>query len=304
MLLVSKAEGVGLTAALVAGTSTRRLRAPFVLSRIDASGTLTAHAPMAATVGSFTDDDHDDIAVITKFFAEHEDFRLFLVPATDEARLSSTLALESQTLSADVDWTRATIAGLDLENDGTDEVVLLGPTRDGSAGRMQVARATFAGSSRFVFELDALVPIEPAVCHDPAELEPCGVVVADLDGDGQNDLAGLGRVGGGAGALAVWYGGAGVLSAAALLPSTKELPLTSLATVRIGKRAQLVALAGSSVVWIDVVERALSIRPEPALDDVFGARIGAGDLDADGVDDLVVGSASGVAAFRGLTRSE
>ncbi len=148
LLVVSKQIGGEATSlAILPGSGDRQLLSPFLFSREE-----TEEVPVRVAVGQFDGDegDHQDIAVLTSDEPEGLgldiiDFKskenLWMLPSTGEAAIDAGAVTRSMQLPNEFFAEQALLAPLDLDDDGIDEVVVLGPHLNGEElGSMMVMR--------------------------------------------------------------------------------------------------------------------------------------------------------------------
>ena len=209
----------GLIFALLQGSSERRLFSPFSFTR---TAGLTADLAMALAAGSFFDTTRpQDLAVLTVVAAhatcpspEANSGYLWLLPLHDEAAFDQT-DLEAPTALQPLDdgqgqawaWSKALMASLDLDGNDSDELAVLLPRGSGcqaapQGGGLAVFAPTASGKGWQQVngpEPEALdiVPMRATGRRGPTdwnqEVVEIGydgkVEVADVDGDGNQDLA-------------------------------------------------------------------------------------------------------------------
>jgi hypothetical protein len=300
-------SGIGL---LTANESTEML-APLYVPALsaDASGqqALTGMSILAAAQGRFAGTkgaSREGLAIVAAARASGATPEIWL--ASLDPGDGHTVATRSPAL-AGLTCASCVAAGVDVDGDGIDELVLVDDTTlvvlsvvaDGFHER---TRQTLSASFRAA-DADA----------NPARHVP-RPIVADLDGDGAVDL--LLRAGSGA-MVALWGRGDGRFDEAALF----EAPACS-ASRCAGQAAARVSLDDSGEARIALVGpgflRFFALRGRaadeltvdlpglalPPADTDFVA-VGAGDLDGDGVDDLaVMPTGSSVHVFRGIPEHE
>lgn len=298
MAVLSRAPEAGFGIALIAGTSTRALRAPFGYSLFDAdTATVTVHLPERAVIAELDGDGHHDVVALTTALGKSDELRLFLAIARDQARLHADETLGTEPLAPDVDWRRTELLPADLDGDGIDEIVLLGPTLDGTRGRIGVARSVENESGRRELSLEPLAELDVALCFDPADVEPCGAVAADFDGDQAVDVVALGRRAGEPVLVAFWNE-SGHLADPVVLAAPPAGPPRSMALSVAGKLPRIVVLAGSSVQTLRFSSREPVLEPLDGVASPEATRIASADFDGDGVPDVALASASGVVVQR------
>lgn len=197
--------------ALFTGDTNRQLQSPFVLA--DPNG--QSDFAVNVAVGKFSGEEHADVAAFavtlgTNIADSHA--RLWLLESTGEAELAESKAKASPANldDLDVDPCSMSIVPLDIEDDGTEELALLGRPKgdDQPGGRIVVARAEGG-----VWQFGSPVEVDArfANAFDPRFL--CRAIranqqtattngdyedrslfqVTDYDGDGQRELLALTR---------------------------------------------------------------------------------------------------------------
>lgn len=132
--IVGRDQAGSRTVALFGGASSRQMQSPFNLTK-----GAVPDLPVAVQVGQLTDDAHLDIAALA-LSAIGTNF--WLIPSTGTASLSVTTTTVTP-VTADIDACTALLVRADVDEDGRDEVLIIGrssdPTKTGT--RIVVARS-------------------------------------------------------------------------------------------------------------------------------------------------------------------
>ncbi|MBK7579182.1 MAG: VCBS repeat-containing protein [Myxococcales bacterium] len=151
-----------LSVALFGGATDRQLQSPFELTDgLDSQPDLT----FALQIGRFAGEDHPDLAALSITYSAAAaasgplPARLWLAPSTGMAELSAATNQATPLAGIDIDPCTTQLAQLDLDANGSDELVLLGRPRQagGKGGRVQVARA-----ENGAWKFDPLVKVDGA----------------------------------------------------------------------------------------------------------------------------------------------
>ena len=304
---------------VLAGSADRLLVSPFLLDL----GATSLATPVSVVAGRFDDSGHEGLLALTVRFEGSGDFDesgAYWLLTEDEASFSAnkqqnvalpeafTADLHTQGLSD--------VLALDLDADGIDEAVALapespGPDALGAASRLFVVlRAT--GSGGVPWTIDAPVS---AAAERPYNLH---AGTADVDQNGTDDLYVV-YVGADLRSEIVvyWNDGTGTLSpgASAVLPAAIADEATGdldeyaygVAFTNLDADPQLEAVVSSYTgtyrADLDVETRAfsapLTVKSLPA-----GPVVAAGDVDGDGLGDLVLGDGASLCLYRALPRRE
>lgn len=341
LVLNQAASAASPSIAIFPGASSRQLQSPL---RLELDGT-SRIVPSQVVTGRFDGDSasHRDVAVLASMEFGGElgavgGTRVWLLPSTGDAAMDSTTFTASEPLSQDLyTWSLLTTA-LDLDKDGTDEVILLGQgwNQQTTSGAVVVMRAHKDGS-KSTFVADPILTTEEIFSSDSgmtgignpegtkggtsdgssSEVMMIGSVVktADIDGDGLSDLA----------ATATWYpsgnmdpsvmpeqrlvimrnNGSGTLDTAGRLsiksPAGRQISGFAFAQLDTDPELEVVLLTFDAA-WVLDVDLAGKKAGEPKqIPGVSGGNEAASvDYDADGVQDLVIGKGDGLFLYRGV----
>ncbi len=296
-----------LEAPVLFGSPSRVLQSPFGITKVTMTGQQKGQVVMIVA-GHFAGSDHEGLALVTQDdddTSSSHGFRLWSAPSTEDAQLDpSTLVRSTQLLplASPIDlvetspWDRPLGTAIDLDVDGIDELVLLAPpqsTTDRRKGALIVARLGADGFSSQAQDIGAAAKFTAPLWMLRA---------ADLDGDGKKDVILLFtdapnhwvvRV--------VVTRGDGKLDLSRALDVVLpmgEIP-TDVAALRTDPASARRTLA---IVTADHVHLAAWTKDGSAFDTpsvlpAGGSTIAAGDIDGDGVDDLVVGRALTVSVW-------
>jgi hypothetical protein len=293
-----------------AGSGDRVLRSPFLLLIVSSTAVASSGKPLRFATGHFTSNTGplDVAALDAQYFpapppsANH----LWLLPTDGEGRFVSATSHPGDPLPDGVDWSRCAIGAVDLDGSGTDQVVALGPSSaDATKGAVAIARAapgpTKDPTTRLVFgspgPLDALVVHEETA--DPSE--PSGrLLVSDLDGDGRPDVIAVATVAGETSVVVFWNDHGGQLGPMTVIPDPDGHAAADFTVLDAGGGGPSVAiLTDEGVSLVTFAQRAPSVASSVAFQVDKGHRIAAGDVDGDGVTDLVVDTDAGIVVYRG-----
>ena len=230
LMVVSKPEeGTTLTAAVLAGSSDRQLFAPFYFTA--EQGGFNCRAFTILT-GNFDGDaqNHRDLATFTTTDAVYDNsgvevsaaaVKLWLMPVTGEASINAAAVTLSDAVPViAAERNSPLVAAVDLNDDGTDEIVALSWTRDpvswARSGTLQIAHVETSDQNQkqFVFDPtqslpemyewtnmgasaggDGPVPLSGSlstVLSDTVMTYWGQIKAEDIDGDGARDIIALG----------------------------------------------------------------------------------------------------------------
>ncbi len=310
LLAISANDDNGLSVSLFPGNSGRLLQAPYYLLNPKSA---LPDFPSQVAIGQFDGDPHNDIAAFGRqlCFAEAEcSPQLWLVPVTGEAEIApggdegapipTALPLVKDGVSLEDIQAGALMASVDLgpaSGAKTDEVVLV------TAGKPCLLYVASSVSGAW-----AVAPKQELNELGNAKLRELGITVADLDGDGARDVIVSSR----SGVLVLWNQGSGSLDAAkhstfltaadlsaaacegAAGASAVVLGVGSIAADADDKRELLVS-TGRATYLVEAVGKKLVPVCQQGIPG--GNTVAGGDVNGDGVDDLVVGRKGGIELF-------
>ena len=305
-IVMSAAQSGTASVAFFVNAGERVMRAPYGMTRSeDAAVGVESYAAERLVIGRFDGDDQVDVAALAKILAGEEQ-RLWLTPLESGGSIPVDLSMPSDLLTADLDFGRSMLAAVDLDGDALDELVLAGPGGD-DTGRLMVARSAPNLDGRLVWVTEA--PENVPERFDRLEVDdfsfedpPNGRMIAgDVDADGDRDVVILGGTRSDPSTFSVFVyrnDSDGRLRSADALDALSDTPRDIALLNADGDIALEVAVLGTSRVHLvnldadDEDPRILEL-PRPAR------LLASGDVDGDGVDDLVFLGDNVVFAYRG-----
>lgn len=310
-------DGAALKLALISGSTDRLLQSPFALTDGFMPGSMQ-NEPVKVVIGQFTDDDHPDIAALAP--GEGLGYHLWLAQSTDEAVLKGTTT-SSARLDSLSKFPEAIVVPVDLdkhdpEKRSLEEVAVFLPDIMGTSAELAVARDSGASSWSITFS----DPLEGMSFVNSADqrLTPglASTAVADIDGDGLRDVVVMGFVDAPDGgklprAIIFWNtpdaAGNGGLDATnrtqvpVIMTGMNEIPLNAFAVIDadadLPREIVLVTAGNTYLVEIDGATRTVG-EPRELDVDGGGDTIAVADMNRDGVEDLILGNASGFLIFQ------
>jgi len=341
MVLNQAASATSPSIAIFPGASSRQLQSPL---RLELDGT-SRIVPSQVVAGRFDGDSasHQDLAVLASMESAggremSSEVRMWLLPSTGDAAMDPATFSASQPLPQSLNPWSLMAASMDLDKDGTDEVIVLGQgyTEMAQMGAVIVMRAHKEGGKSVLvadpmlttdefFSLEGgMAPVGGSsgtkgddTAGFPSEMMMLGSVAktVDIDGDGLIDLA----------ATATWYptggqdpfympeqrlvimrnNGNGTLEVAGRLsltaPGGRQVSGFAFAQMDTDPEQEVVMLTFDAA-WVMDIDLAGKKAGEPKqLPGVSGGNEAASvDYDADGVQDLVIGKGDGLFLYRGV----
>lgn len=275
------------------GRADRLIRSPFVLATQE-SLHFVAYAPRRLAAGQFDDDAHADLVALGyDYFEESGTEYLWNMSTTEEARFDLTHTTKSEKLSVDVDWSRSGMVALDVDDDGRDELLLVAPALAGGTV-VQLFEAVGSGRDyawQRAWQEEVAWPFSRSEDFGPIVEQNARLLLVDVEGDGREQVVALGfsesgegelwllpelSLGGMSGATQRIDGGGSSLRDAAVIEADGDA----------GR--ELALLTDDGVRWLGwgsagLVDVSSNVWP------IAGAhRIAAGDVDGDGLEDVVV----------------
>jgi hypothetical protein len=285
------------------GQGNRVLRSPANLTIPTGSTSLASAIPHRYALGHFVSATAPfDLAVIddqifpARFTPTH---RVWILPTDGNGGFDDAHAyVVYAPLSDSVDWSRANIAAIDLDGTGVDQLVALGPSSDTTKGAVSVAR--YDPGIGMVFDqpafVDAVVDREES---NTTNAQTGRLLAQDIDGDGNPDLLALASVGGVPSVVVFWNDHEGRLDAMTAIPNPNGHAAVDFAVLDAGGGGLTVAVLNSD--GISLVSFAQRTPNAPTL--AFAAPnahlVAAGDVNGDGVTDLVVADDVAFSVFQG-----
>jgi hypothetical protein len=305
------------------GRGDRVMRSPLFVGHVDVKG-LTSSAPLRYAVGQFPSATGPlGVAIVgTQTFPTPPSgpiYRVWLVPSDGDGRIATQVISESGTLPASVDWSKIALGAVDVDGDGIDELVALGPPApSGSTGgvlaiaHVGVPSNIMPGDTSRVFVFDAPATIDALVRRDEAGMlgasQTGRLRVADLDGDGRRDIVALATVAdpsGGAPSphvVVFWNDKASPFQHTTVVPNPAGTSGVDFALLGADGTATLrvALLTGAGVFLSDFAGRSATTAKTAVIASSGQRLIASGDVDGDGVDDLVLANGAGFVVAHGV----
>jgi hypothetical protein len=304
--------------AIVFGRGDRRLRSPYDLAVASFNeGILTAFAPLRIVPADIDGDGVTDLASVGQNINDPSKFRIWANPMQGEASLRLKARFYSDDLNQGFDWTHVLMGAVDLDGVPGDELAFLGPRMDGSGYQYSIARSVPAPDPSMgppmTYTLSTPTKLAQTFTRSEQELTDPSMHngrmrIADLDGDGKNDVIALGQEGK-IGAVFVFFNdSSGDLGAAVGVNGAERLDVRDFALTATGAdgKPHLVLLTTTGVYAVTTHDRELAASATPALSMSAGtptspSLMSAGDIDGDGVPDLALGGPLGYEIHLGIS---
>jgi hypothetical protein len=304
-----------------AGRGDRVLRSALYLGHVDMTG-ISESSPVRYAVGSFpTATGPRGVAILGTQSVPPPPkgpiYRVWLIPSDGVGRIATQVISESDVLLPVLDWSNAAMGAVDLDGDGVDELVVLGPAAsDTSHGVLAIAHVEVPGgimpgdtSRIFVFGTPAT--IDSRVSRDEAGMLSASQTgrlrVADIDGDGHLDVVALATIADPAGGapsphvVVFWNDNAAPLQHTTVIPNPAGTTAVDFALLGVDGTAKprVALLTGTGVFFADFAARSATAAASAMIPASGQRLIAAGDVDGDGVDDLVLADGAGFAVYHG-----
>jgi hypothetical protein len=289
----------------------RKLVCLVELTSFSTNGSLESMTALGLTLGSFSrPGSHDALVLASKL--ESNDVAMWLVsdlrsrtaspqflgwPFDADLRTLRGVPAEPTVPNFEIELDVLTAAG-DLDGDGIDEFALAAPSADGQHCRVAIAHVRATADA---FELES----SPVVSLDARCTRFGRLAIEDLDGDSAPDLALLtGSPDEARSLLALWNDGSGGFSAdavASLARASDSPSAFALYRPTQGEKLRIAYVTSERLRVLEPKRRARTFDDAPVVLDVELERatgVATGDVDGDGISDLIVAESGNVAVFR------